>query len=48
MVISHDDRYYGIADRVVKLESGRIEYAGQTMVPVSVPNGPVTVAPSWP
>jgi putative ATP-binding cassette transporter len=23
-VISHDDRYYGIADRVVKLENGRI------------------------
>jgi putative ATP-binding cassette transporter len=26
IVISHDDRYYGIADRLIKLESGKIEY----------------------
>jgi len=26
IVISHDDRYYGLADRVIKLESGKIEY----------------------
>jgi putative pyoverdin transport system ATP-binding/permease protein len=26
IVISHDDRYYGLADRLIKLESGRIEY----------------------
>jgi putative ATP-binding cassette transporter len=26
VVISHDDRYYGLADRVIKLESGRVEY----------------------
>jgi putative ATP-binding cassette transporter len=25
IVISHDDRYYGLADRVVKLESGKVE-----------------------
>jgi putative ATP-binding cassette transporter len=24
IVISHDDRYYGVADRIVNLESGRI------------------------
>jgi putative ATP-binding cassette transporter len=24
VVISHDDRYYDAADRIVKLESGRI------------------------
>ncbi|MFL6282404.1 MAG: cyclic peptide export ABC transporter [Pyrinomonadaceae bacterium] len=26
IVISHDDRYYGLADRVVKLDSGQVEY----------------------
>ncbi|HEX8557937.1 MAG TPA: cyclic peptide export ABC transporter [Pyrinomonadaceae bacterium] len=25
IVISHDDRYYGLADRIVKLESGKVE-----------------------
>jgi len=29
VVISHDDRYYGLADRVIKLESGRVEYDGE-------------------
>jgi putative ATP-binding cassette transporter len=24
IVISHDDRYFDIADRIVKLESGRV------------------------
>ena len=26
LVISHDDRYYHVADRVIKLDSGRLEY----------------------
>ena len=26
IVISHDDRYYGLADRLIKLESGKVEY----------------------
>ena len=26
IVISHDDRYYSLADRLIKLESGRVEY----------------------
>ena len=26
VVISHDDRYYGLADRLIKLESGKVEY----------------------
>lgn len=26
IVISHDDRYYGLADRLVKLDSGKVEY----------------------
>jgi putative ATP-binding cassette transporter len=26
LVISHDDRYYHVADRIVKLDSGKIEY----------------------
>ena len=29
IVISHDDRYYGLADRVIKLESGKLEYDQQ-------------------
>ncbi|MBV9772395.1 MAG: cyclic peptide export ABC transporter [Gemmatimonadetes bacterium] len=28
LVISHDDRYYGAADRIVKLQEGRVEYDG--------------------
>jgi putative ATP-binding cassette transporter len=28
VVISHDDHYYGVADRVVKLDYGRVEYDG--------------------
>lgn len=26
LVISHDDRYYGVADRIVKLDYGRVQY----------------------
>lgn len=26
IVISHDDRYYGMADRLIKLEDGKLEY----------------------
>lgn len=29
IVISHDDRYYSLADRVIKLESGKLEYDQQ-------------------
>lgn len=29
VVISHDDRYYDVADRIVKLDSGQIEYDRQ-------------------
>lgn len=28
VVISHDDHYYGVADRIVKLDYGRVEYDG--------------------
>ncbi|HBL31156.1 MAG TPA: ABC transporter ATP-binding protein [Acidobacteria bacterium] len=28
IAISHDDHYYGLADRIVKLDSGRVEYDG--------------------
>ena len=28
VVISHDDHYYGVADRIIKLDSGQIEYDG--------------------
>jgi putative ATP-binding cassette transporter len=44
IVISHDDRYYSLADRLIKLESGKVEYdqpvvhseVGQTFLSVSV------------
>ena len=26
LVISHDDQYYHVADRIVKLEYGKLEY----------------------
>lgn len=26
LVVSHDDRYYSVADRIIKLENGKIEY----------------------
>jgi len=26
IVISHDDRYYDVADRLIKLEDGKLEY----------------------
>jgi putative ATP-binding cassette transporter len=28
LVISHDDHYYGVADRILKLDSGQVEYDG--------------------
>ena len=40
IVISHDDRYYGLADRLIKLESGKIEYDQ----PVARPEPMVTTA----
>jgi putative ATP-binding cassette transporter len=30
LVISHDDRYYSVADRLIKLDYGRIEYDSDT------------------
>ena len=36
LVISHDDHYYGAADRVVKMEYGRVEYDGP---PSGLPGG---------
>ncbi|MET0645778.1 MAG: cyclic peptide export ABC transporter [Pyrinomonadaceae bacterium] len=33
VIISHDDRYYGLGDRLIKLESGRIEYDRPTVAP---------------
>ncbi len=29
LVISHDDRYYGVADRLIRLENGQIEWDGK-------------------
>lgn len=33
IVISHDDRYYHIADRIVKLDSGRVEEISSSLEP---------------
>lgn len=41
VVISHDDRYYHLADRVIKLEYGRVQYDSQ-FVPSEA--GPVGLA----
>lgn len=44
IVISHDDRYYGAADRVIKLERGQIEYDRYSNVSEPpVPEEPATV-----
>ena len=40
IVISHDDRYYGLADRLIKLESGKVEYDQ----PVARPEPLITTA----
>ncbi|HET9284840.1 MAG TPA: cyclic peptide export ABC transporter [Candidatus Angelobacter sp.] len=29
LVISHDDRYYGVADRLIRLENGQLEWDGK-------------------
>jgi putative ATP-binding cassette transporter len=44
IVISHDDRYYDIADRIVKLDYGKIEYS-KTLAPAAdvLPNVPVSL-----
>lgn len=36
IVISHDDRYYGLADRLIKLESGKVDYDQPVDRPESV------------
>lgn len=36
IVISHDDRYYDLADRLIKLESGKVEYDQPVARPESV------------
>ena len=30
-VISHDDRYYHVGDRIIKLEYGQVEYDQRTV-----------------
>jgi putative pyoverdin transport system ATP-binding/permease protein len=39
IVISHDDRYYHVADRVMKLENGKLEYDNQFIYPRVEPIG---------
>lgn len=47
VVISHDDRYYPLADRIVKLEDGQVEYDGpyvEAPLPGTPPAGRVARA----
>jgi putative ATP-binding cassette transporter len=44
IVISHDDRYYGVADHIVKLESGKIQYVRRTGTAAFVEDGSVTAS----
>ena len=41
VVVSHDDKYYSIADRIIKLENGKVEYdesvLGETELPLALP-----------
>ena len=42
-VISHDDRYYGVADRIIKLDSGQVVFDGP---PNSFPTASLSPSPS--
>lgn len=35
IVITHDDRYYDVADRLIKLDRGQVEYDRRALAPVS-------------
>jgi putative pyoverdin transport system ATP-binding/permease protein len=41
LVVSHDDKYYSIADRIIKLENGKVEYdepvLSETELPLALP-----------
>jgi putative pyoverdin transport system ATP-binding/permease protein len=45
LVISHDDRYYHLADRIIKLNYGRVEYDG---VPAALGLGTIVPSPGLP
>lgn len=47
LVISHDDQYYGVADRLIKLSNGVIEWDQQTISPPQVRSEKGEAA-SWP
>ena len=32
IVISHDDRYYHVADRIIKLDYGKVEYDSHSLL----------------
>ncbi|HYM78046.1 MAG TPA: cyclic peptide export ABC transporter [Candidatus Dormibacteraeota bacterium] len=38
IVISHDDRFYGLADRIVRLERGRLEYDRRNITSEETPS----------
>ena len=37
LVVSHDDKYYSIADRIIKLENGRVEYDEPILSEIELP-----------
>jgi putative pyoverdin transport system ATP-binding/permease protein len=46
IVISHDDRYYEVADRIIKLENGQIQYDQRTSTAACGKNGSIAISQS--
>ena len=46
LVVSHDDKYYSIADRVIKLENGKVEYDEPVLSEIELPLA-LPVVPSF-
>lgn len=48
LVVSHDDRYYSVADRIIKLENGKVAFdepiLGETELPGALPVAPSLTA----
>jgi putative pyoverdin transport system ATP-binding/permease protein len=40
IVISHDDRYYHVADRIIKLDYGKVEYDSDSPLMTELPDAP--------
>ena len=46
LVVSHDDKYYSIADRIIKLENGNVEYDEPVLSETELP-GALPIVPSF-